>query len=274
MGEEIDYEWQDIDEWLHQFFVSPNPIPTFNRNQESLRALQQLRKQNETANEIMQTVSMAYESIKPKHQENELGFDKSCLSEEGALTLETLAKLALHLGINSEEIGSYDASIANLRLEYMDAQLEHTDMEEVEHALNNRIEDANQELFKLKEMLKELDKRRSAEKKKVAEWQRNSKDLEKQIQAEKADYVQQQKRYDATGVVQQRLRLVNIKRLDEELQQMEADLEQKKLALEQYDDFPPDMVLASLKLQEGEDKLHQLRQERERLLGDIAENVH
>ncbi|KAG0177853.1 HAUS augmin-like complex subunit 1 [Apophysomyces sp. BC1034] len=217
---------------------------------------------------------MAYQQMKPECQVNTLGIDKSSLSDEGALTLEVMASLAVHLGIDSDEIGSYIASIAHLRMEYMDVQLEHTEMEEVEYALDRRIQDANQELFKLKNMLQGIQESRKDEQEVIAQWQKDTKDLQQTIHEQKGQCVQQQKNYDVTGVVQQRLRLVNIKRLDEELHQMETDLSEKKRALEAYGGFPPDMVLASLKVQESEDKLHQLRQERERLLADMAENVH
>lgn len=104
-----------------------------------------------------------------------LEISKHSLSSQGRRALETLALTAIRLGINDSSAGryrfgtkesgfvtlfaddavclkqnSYSAAIAHLTIDTMDTQIKHQGLQDIEYALENRIQTAESELSRMK----------------------------------------------------------------------------------------------------------------------------
>ncbi|OAD00535.1 hypothetical protein MUCCIDRAFT_166312 [Mucor lusitanicus CBS 277.49] len=87
-----------------------------------------------------------------------------------------------------------------------------------------------------------------------------------------SEYRLLQQKYDDLGV--EETTLTKMQELENQADAAESQCRHQQMKLESFAALPSDMVLASIKIQEAEDDLHQLEQVRETLLSEIADSVH
>ncbi|KAL1935752.1 hypothetical protein VTP01DRAFT_4892 [Rhizomucor pusillus] len=279
---DTDY-WHKMTDWLQELYTS-SETPVFEKDAVTLHALQNLQQKAEAANAIMRNVleanrKLGEENVRQAETWQErldaLEISKHSLSSQGRRALETLALTAIRLGINDSSAGSYSAAIAHLTIDTMDTQIEHQGLQDIEYALENRIQTAESELSRMKSMLSSLRERRESKDKTLVEhWKQDTTVLKQETEKTQLSYAKNQKLYEESGIEQHQLRLESLKKLEQDVTTLETEVAQQNELLSQYGDLPPDMVLALLKTKDAEKQLYGLQRERERMLADIAEGVH
>ncbi|KAI9319715.1 hypothetical protein BX666DRAFT_1317395 [Dichotomocladium elegans] len=239
--------WNRIDNWLQDLYTAE--VPTYEKDDVTLQSLNELHAKTMEANRIMETVLQAQKQISDDNlrqaeawQEklDSLEFSKSNMSDEGKRSLDTLAMLAVRLGLDSTSLSSYQTAIAHLTMETMDAKIEVKDMKDTEYALQNRIDNAESELNKMKALLSSMRMRYQGEEKELMQhWQKDTEALKHQMEAAKPKYAMMQREYEALGVEQQELRLSAINKLEQDLDALDAVLAEKNSVISSYHDLPP-----------------------------------
>ncbi|KAL0092480.1 hypothetical protein J3Q64DRAFT_1695000 [Phycomyces blakesleeanus] len=275
-------EWKQIDTWLRHLY--PHRIPLFDRTPETFNALLKLQKQNESADNIVHVLLNAQREIQKDNRirfqnerqilnDLELFINKTSLSRSYS-ALTTLSSLATILGVDKCHLSSFQTAFANLTIESMESEIEEQLLEESEYALRERIaklKTKKEHLQNTLEFMREAKQETEDELKET--WKSTNMEKKKEIKQQLDLLKQKQKEYDDTKVEQHGLRLNAMKRLVHDTSVIRSELADRQEYLERYKDLPPDMVMASFKTQEAEERLYELRQERERLLADIADSV-
>ncbi|KAI7860586.1 hypothetical protein BDC45DRAFT_494771 [Circinella umbellata] len=270
-------EWDQIDAWLHDLY--PVNMPLFEKDECNLHSLRQLHKKTEEANNIMELVlntqrqlsdDNARQAAMWQEKLDALEVSRSSMSTQGTRALDALGLLAVRLGIEDTSLSSYHTALAQLTIETMDASLEEKEIQETEYVLQNRIQNAEDELNKMKGILSSIKQRHEA----GSHWSdQDIHSMEQQNKELKNVYAKTQNDFDALEIEQHELRLDAIKKLEQEMTSLEAILAEKNGMVDNYGNLPSDMVLASLKIQDAQDQFNNLGREREQLLADIADNV-
>ncbi|KAI9028111.1 hypothetical protein CLU79DRAFT_737792 [Phycomyces nitens] len=270
-------DWDQVDSWLRHLY--PHHTPPFERTPETLQALLRLKYQNEAADSIVHVLVDAQREINSsKRAQNHQLLDdhqlhiKPSFRSHSALT--TLSFLATTLGLEHTSLSSFQTAFSALTLESMDAEIESQTLEESEYPLAERINKLAQKKKHLQSTLELMRQAKQDTEDDLKEtWKSTNAEKKKEIKHKLDLLTQKQKEYDATKVEQHGLRLSDMQNLVNDTRIIQEKLANKQEYLERYKDLPPDMVMASFKTQEAEDRLYELRQERESLLADIAASV-
>ncbi|EPB85785.1 hypothetical protein HMPREF1544_07454 [Mucor circinelloides 1006PhL] len=158
-------------------------------------------------------------------------------------------------------------------MDRMELQHESSKLDEMEYMLAESQKKADDELSLIKSMLLNLQR----EPQEITVQQQEI--SEKEILS--SEYSSLQKKYSELGVRESTL--TKIHELENKADAVESQCKQQEMKLESFTSLPSykigllftqDMVLASIKIQEAEDDLRRLEQERESLLSEIANSVH
>ncbi|GAA5803881.1 hypothetical protein HPULCUR_009366 [Helicostylum pulchrum] len=140
----------------------------------------------------------------------------------------------------------------------MHKQIEDDKLNETDYALNQWQHEMTDELINMKAILSKLQSRR-----------RDDNKSEQMINPNKSQYLILENKYNDLNI---QTTISHLKHLDLKSNAMESDLLTKSNILTtSYLDLPTDIALASIKIQETEDELHELEAKREYLLSDMAD---
>ncbi|KAJ8655135.1 hypothetical protein O0I10_009170 [Lichtheimia ornata] len=274
--------WEQVDRWLQE--IDAVELSLLDKDDMSLQDLQELQQKTEEANTIMELVLQTQRQISDDNMRqaamwqeklDALEFSKSSMSTEGSRALDALATLAIRLGLDDTSLSSYQTALAQLTIDTLEAELEENELDEMEYALRGRIKNAEDELSKMKTMLSSIRQRQQHDQddRFVRRMEADTDALLQQTQDQQEEYALLQNEYEDTEVEQLQLRLSALAKMGHDMAAVEEVLAEQNDVLAGYNDLPPDMMLASRKYKEAEDRLHELRQERELLLADIANQV-
>ncbi|KAJ3299126.1 HAUS augmin-like complex subunit 1 [Borealophlyctis nickersoniae] len=199
-----------------------------------------------------------------------LGIEKANLSKTGEVNLHTLTSLALSLGLSETSLVSYECAIGDLLSREKLAELELERQRASLQRLNKERKLATTRLKELKGILLQLNSKYDEEKETLNDWRQNTallhqkgeeyglrlRDLEAEYRPE-MDAI----RYDV------------LRSLQAEGKNLANLLEEKERTLTSFNDLPPDITLARIKLGEKKQELAQLIEYKQELLGSIAQQI-
>ncbi|CAG8523352.1 12232_t:CDS:2 [Ambispora gerdemannii] len=275
-------KWNLIDEWLKKFYKN-KLIPPFERNSATASALYELAvfniKQDAMAEITLKNLkvhAMEYSAEAKRINDilETMSVPKEELSKNGSVALNTLSSLAITLGLGDVESSSFIQALAQLNINTARAERKHKNATRAASALETRIKEANIQKIKLSRLLSNLrDNWDSMEEQKLREWRKNT-DTLTQKGCEYQDRLSRlEKQYTSMNIEEGGLRLEKLKQQQERVIAMEKEVKIKSQKLRNYQDMPPDIKLATLKLHEAKEKLNELKINREELLSNMAENV-
>ncbi|KAI8079588.1 uncharacterized protein B0P05DRAFT_541228 [Gilbertella persicaria] len=177
--------------------------------------------------------------------------------------LDELALITACLGIDSVELSRFYTAIAQLKMNQMDTKHELDYLNDINHTLDEFQVNADKELDKLQTLLSNLQEQ--------AHEPREQEQTEHDLTSE---YLYLKEQYNALAIEKKGLTLSRLFELESRANGIEKVLKEKKRILKTYEGLPSDMVLASMKVRETQKELHQLEQQREALLTEIAQSVH
>lgn len=261
-------DWAYVNSWLSRQYA-PKPVPSFERNEDTLRTLLALAAANDAADEEATLVNRAREEAVQRFKAREEAEDKQklaildevwmCLDDKGRQNLDDLAETTAVLGALSTETTDLGQSVIELTKEEFDT---HEQISKV-NALQKYLE---KELAVLQEQLETLksdeahDNTSSELPALTAEWTRNTKLLTAKV-GEYQDRIASLERNKHKGVT------------IEELIAEEGDVLQIKETVETLEnrvrmflELPEDIPSARAQYQQIERELGQLIQQRDSML--------
>ncbi|KAI7868739.1 hypothetical protein BDF14DRAFT_1880714 [Spinellus fusiger] len=265
--------WREIEQWLQ----SLGPLPLFQRTPQALDELSQLKRLNESANQVMLGIIKAHTLIYQRNTTQVLHLDEivNQLPLKNSIALKTLASIASILKLDNFNLSSFQTAIARATIDSMEAQREKMELEELKHSMDRRIVHLKAKKDKLSKILINMRYQREHHENELLEsWKEQIERMKYEKQDTVNHLVQQQQLYTATQIEQNGLRLSTIKKLAQDICSLKAMLVEKKQVLEHYKDLQPDMVLSSFKVQEAEEQMNKLQIKREDILAEIAKSVH
>ncbi|KAJ5679705.1 hypothetical protein N7462_007949 [Penicillium macrosclerotiorum] len=270
-------DWAYVNSWLTRQYAS-KPVPQFERNEDTLRALLTLAAANDSADEevtlqnnarkeSLQTYKLQKEAERNdihERQRNEILDElEMCLDDRGKHDLNDLANSAVILGNTLDpEPEGLGLSIVELTAEEFDIQDQVTKVDTVHRYLQ-------QELAKLQIDLDKLKTEKSFEapanaQSLTSEWVRDTKTLSTKV-GEYRDRIASLERSQPRGPTIDELMVKEeaVIRLRETVKSLEA-------RVKTFHDLPKDIVGARAKYKSLERELAQLTQQRDMMFGDLV----
>ncbi|KAI8076058.1 hypothetical protein BDF21DRAFT_422482 [Thamnidium elegans] len=238
--------WSHIDSWLSTLYKEQE-IPQFERTNKNYEILNNLKKLNFNSTKLVENYIINHT----------VECDTSSVSESNKKALDSLGSIGQVLGISQTELSNYYTAITKLSLNKMDNHIQDEKLNEIDYTLNQWQHEMTQELTNMKAILSKLQCRR-----------RDDNKSEQMINPNTSEYLILEKKYNDLNI---QTRLNHLNHLDLKSNAIESDLLTKSDILTSYLDLPTDLALASIKIQETEDELHELEAKREYLLSDMAD---
>ncbi|OBZ81933.1 hypothetical protein A0J61_10019 [Choanephora cucurbitarum] len=230
-----DQKSSTIEGWLRELYGKE--IPSFERTRENYELCQQLKKFDFQSVEF--TSSFVHGHLH--------------LTEHTRQITQSLAMLTAELGLDSTELSSFYSILTKLKSDQLELKHELDSIHQLDYTLDQFQIEANKELNTLQAVCvtsllvdqpKEIDKEREEESLETTE-------------------------YDPSEAQHGPISLSQLVELESRVNATERALKENKHVLKTYDALPSDMVLASIKLKETQQVLHELEQQREHLLTNI-----
>ncbi|KAF9432043.1 HAUS augmin-like complex subunit 1 [Entomortierella beljakovae] len=279
-----DVEWLKIKKWLQTKYRGQE-VPAFERTRESLKLLLELIKLNESQDdnalqtlEALKSVSDSYNAEDIKLQENiqVLGLRTEALSSDSRTLLYQLSELAMLLGISEATKASYHQAFAQLHLDI----IRHSHGQKVQAERLSALEDhqngAQRRFDQLLELRQCLKTQRETSSDIEQRTRRRSVELSKFKAVEDKETLEQllQKQQDnGLDIERDEVTLTQLEDKREANAELERRLNAQEKRLTAYQEIPPDIALAKLKLKEATLKLDQLTAEHESLLRELANDL-
>ncbi|KAE8136761.1 hypothetical protein BDV38DRAFT_108693 [Aspergillus pseudotamarii] len=257
-------DWAYVNSWLSRQYA-PNPVPTFERNEDTLRTLLALAAANDTADEEASLLHQAREQAVQGFKAREETEDKQkkeildeleyCLDDKGEQDLDDLAKSAAALGALNAEAGHLGQSVLELTKEEFGVQDQLAKVDMLHDYLQRELEALRRQLDELRsdpayEVPADLPAM-------TAEWMKGTKTLAAKV-GEYQDRVAALKRNQSKGptlgeVVAEE---VAVKKLMNAVRSLDH-------RIQLFHDLPTDIQGARAKYRELLEELHELTQERD-----------
>ncbi|KAL4968034.1 uncharacterized protein BDV14DRAFT_7634 [Aspergillus stella-maris] len=265
-------DWAYVNSWLSRHYA-PNPIPKFERNEDTLRTLLALAGANEAAaeeaamlhNAREKTIEgfKAREKTEEKQKVEILEEVEHCLDETGAGDLDDLAETAAILGSLGTRTRDVGQSIINLTREEFETQEQIGRVERLHKYLQG-------ELISLREKLDELNSNPAFETPAnlptlTSEWNRGTKLLSAKVD----EYQDRSKALERNSNKGATLDKVMLK--EEEVSRMIESVQALDARIRTFHDLPKDVYGARAKYQELERELNQLAHERNAMFEKLVE---
>ncbi|KAG5297196.1 InfB (translation initiation factor) domain-containing protein [Histoplasma ohiense] len=152
-------DWAYINSWLNRKY-SPNPVPHFERNEDTLKTLLTLAAANDAADDeevLLHTAReetirnlLAQEETTPDSPTELLDTLESSLDDKGAKFLDELAEAAVLLGTFTTSINDLGHRIVDLTREEFDAAQQLRKIELLQSYLDNELESLRTQMKELK----------------------------------------------------------------------------------------------------------------------------
>ncbi|KAI7896396.1 uncharacterized protein EV154DRAFT_492097 [Mucor mucedo] len=233
--------WSYIHAWLATLYKD-REIPSFDHTDKNYHILENLKNLNFNSTELVENIIINATAVE---------FDTSSLTLQGNHALHSLAVIAQYLGIGQTELSTYYTAITQLSMDRMDSHLE---LERLRHIDSCLQEGFDGHLLKMESILTKLKENRDVN---------NSKHMMNQNGTDQSEYLVLEKKYNNLGI---RTRLSHLYELDSKSDSIENILLEQSTSLASFKTLPPDMTLASIKIQETELLLHELESQREAAL--------
>ncbi|KAI9245423.1 hypothetical protein EDC94DRAFT_414843 [Helicostylum pulchrum] len=237
-----------MDSWLSTLYKEQE-IPQFERTNKNYEILNNLKKLNFNSTKLVENYIINNTAVL---------CDTSFVAESNRNALDSLGSIGQVLGISQTELSNYYTAITKVSMNKMHKQIEDDKLNETDYALNQWQHEMTDELINMKAILSKLQSRR-----------RDDNKSEQMINPNKSQYLILENKYNDLNI---QTTISHLKHLDLKSNAMESDLLTKSNILTtSYLDLPTDIALASIKIQETEDELHELEAKREYLLSDMAD---
>ncbi|GFN18447.1 uncharacterized protein AtWU_08250 [Aspergillus tubingensis] len=152
-------DWAYVNAWLSRQYA-PNPVPSFERNEDTLRTLLALAAANDTADEeatvLHQAREQAVESFKAREESEErqkveiLDEVEHSLDDNGRRNLDDLAETTAVLGALGTSTRDLGQSIIELTVEEFDAQQQMSRVQALHEYLGEELATLREQLLDLK----------------------------------------------------------------------------------------------------------------------------
>ncbi|GLB04851.1 hypothetical protein AtubIFM57258_010871 [Aspergillus tubingensis] len=152
-------DWAYVNAWLSRQYA-PNPVPSFERNEDTLRTLLALAAANDTADEeatvLHQAREQAVESFKAREENEEkqkveiLDEVEHSLDDNGRRNLDDLAETTAVLGALGTSTRDLGQSIIELTVEEFDAQQQMSRVQALHEYLGRELATLREQLLDLK----------------------------------------------------------------------------------------------------------------------------
>ncbi|KAG0228981.1 HAUS augmin-like complex subunit 1 [Actinomortierella wolfii] len=304
-------EWEKIDQWLQQKFA-PKPVPSFERNEESFKVLSALVEANQQQDAYARSVledtqyyAHAYQAEGEGLQmaNRVFGLDKSSLSPQASSLLDLIVDLAMLLGLDSVSLPSFQQALLHHVSLYILATQQERRSQTLQARLDNHLTQAKATLLTLQNRVQPRLSHQweEVDQVQIKIWQRHTdllhqkvEEYQRQLQDIRTRTMQQQQKIQRSANNESNnsiiipnsnntevntshdinaLRLSSLQALQNSIQDLELQLEDRNKALAIYTELPPDYKLARLKLSEAKFRLEQLLIEQESLMQDLADGL-
>ncbi|PYI11541.1 hypothetical protein BO78DRAFT_392933 [Aspergillus sclerotiicarbonarius CBS 121057] len=265
-------DWAYANAWLNRQYA-PNPVPSFERNEDTLRTLLSLAAANDTADEeatvLHQAREQAVESFKVREEGEEkqkaeiLDEVEHSLDDNGRRNLEDLAETTAVLGALGTETKDLGQSIINLTVEEFSVK---DQMSKVQ-ALHDYLE---RELATLREQLHDLKTNEAFETPAnlpalTAEWTRETKLLNAKV-GEYQDRIASLQRTKAKGPT-----LEEVMAEEEGVARMLESTKTLEIRVKVFHDLPKDIPGARVQYKELEQELDRLTRQRDTMFEKLVD---
>ncbi|KAG2418102.1 hypothetical protein HFD88_001203 [Aspergillus terreus] len=265
-------DWAYVNSWLSRQYA-PNPVPPFERNDDTLRTLLALAAANDAADEeaavLHHARQQAVQGLKarqgaedPQKEEllNEL---EVCLDENGQRNLDDLAETTAVLGALTAEPTDLESSVIELTKEEFSVQEQLSKVEALQNYLQTELDALRKQLEDFKcdpayETPADLPAL-------TAEWSRSTKLLTAKV-GEYHDRLTSLERNKGPGPT-----LSELKTQEKEVFRLEETVKSLESKIKLFHDLPKDVQGARTKYKELEWELETLRQQRDSLFEYLVE---
>ncbi|KAJ2235944.1 hypothetical protein H4R99_007853 [Coemansia sp. RSA 1722] len=258
-------DWPQLDEWLKALYAPDAPPVISQRTAETqaqLSQLHHLEKCIRSARNIVQRIqseaSTEYQGLSDQIAAilNTANISSSALPKPTSLALSSLSKLASTLALPNMRPESFERAISRMTIDGFRRQTQVSDLRDKRNELLKKTEESRERQRKLVILLDGRKQDSVVEQQKAREWMRNA-----QVIAHKSEEYEQ--RLEELGRERRKRGELHeyqeLKNLDDRVNNLRKDVDDKQRALEGYSALPPDISLAYLKLEEAKQALDQLR---------------
>ncbi|KAF9907660.1 hypothetical protein EC991_010692 [Linnemannia zychae] len=274
-----------IQKWLQSKYRTED-IPTFERTEESYKALLELMQLNEAqdaqarlALQALHQLSSSYKSEDTKLKETLqfLDIQQDQLSEDTQHTLSQLSELALVLGVSDTTVATLHQGLSQMQIEAMhQRQICHQDRLALLERLDTYQVTASQDLVQLQTLQGQFSKHRATVGDIELRTRRRSAELAR-IKAREdkgqLEELHQSQQRNGLDVEQRGLTVGQLDQLELEVAELEKQVSVQTKSLTSYQEIPPDFTLARLKVREAALRLDELTAEHEALVRELADDL-
>ncbi|KAB8224739.1 hypothetical protein BDV33DRAFT_165348 [Aspergillus novoparasiticus] len=257
-------DWAYVNSWLSRQYA-PNPVPTFERNEDTLRTLLALAAANDTADEeaalLHQAREQAVQGFKAREETEDrqkkeiLDELEYCLDDKGGQDLDDLAKSAAVLGALDVEVGHLGQAVVDLTKEEFGVQDQLDKVDMLHDYLQRELEALRQQLDELRtDPAYEVPADLPA---KTVEWTKSTKALAAKVN-EYQDRVAALKRNQSKGPT-----LGEVLAEEEDVKRLTNTVKNLEHQLQLFQNLPTDVQGARAKYRELLEELNELTQERD-----------
>jgi HAUS augmin-like complex subunit 1 len=265
-------DWAFVNSWLNRHYA-PNPIPKFERNEDTLRTLLALAAANEAADEEAAVLNHAreqtIEGFKAREKSEELQkveiLDEveHCLDDTGAGNLEDLAETVAVLGTLGTKTTDVGQSVIELTKEEFEAQEQMRRVQSLHGYLERELITLGEQLDKLKsDPAFETPANLPAL---TSEWTRSTKLLNSKVN-EYQDRTTALDRNSNKGATLEKVMLE-----EDEVGRMIESMKSLEIKIKMFHDLPKDIASARAKYQDLETELNQLTRERDSMFENLVD---
>ncbi|KAE8147526.1 hypothetical protein BDV25DRAFT_32345 [Aspergillus avenaceus] len=257
-------DWAYVNSWLSRHYA-PNPVPNFERNEDTLRALLALAAANDAADEEATVLHEAREQAVQGYKSREEAEDKQkgeildelelYLDESGTRDLDDLAASAVALGALSTEPDELGQSLIELTKEEFSVQEQLAQVDMLHDYLQRELDALRRQLHELNsDEAYEIPADLPA---KTAEWTRSTKMLTAMV-GEYDDRISALERTQAKGPT-----IDDLMAEEENVTKLTGAVERLEHKLQMLHDLPQDIQGARSKYTELERELNKLIEQRD-----------
>ncbi|KAF4212132.1 hypothetical protein CNMCM8980_001469 [Aspergillus fumigatiaffinis] len=265
-------DWAYVNSWLNRQY-SPNPVPNFERNEDTLRTLLALAAANDAADEEAALLHRAREEAIREFREREEAGDKQkkelldelelCLGENGKRDLDDLAETTAVLGALRTGTKDLGQSIIELTVEEFDAQEELSKVDMLQKHLEKELAALQEQLDQLKsDPAFEVPADLPAQ---TAEWSRSTKMLTAKL-TEYQDRLANLGRDSSKGPT-----IEDLGTEEKQISQVKGIIQILDHRLKMFHDLPKDVQGARAQYRQLERELNQLIERRDSMFESLVE---
>ncbi|KAL1989881.1 hypothetical protein VTN49DRAFT_7078 [Thermomyces lanuginosus] len=265
-------DWAYVNAWLSRKF-SPNEVPPFERNEDTLKALLAIAAANETADEEAALLHRAREEIVRAYKRREEEEDprkkalledlEAHLDEKGEESLNDLAETTVSLGSLSTSTAALGNGIMELTRDEFDVADQMREIEALQVYLDKELKGLRKQLDDLKSNpVYEIDPNLTEQ---TAEWNRSTKLLMAKVQ----EYHERITTLTRT-VTKNAPTIEDIVAEEKSTLELQDNVKRLEARIKAFHDIPPQLDEARAEYKRLERDVQQLRQRRDRMFESAA----